>query len=73
MAHKWKADGVAQCIRAILEGRCVETLLRHLEIGKEILQRKGKRNKEKIAPSEAGLGLMFPELEKCDQLEYCLS
>ncbi|GAB1301041.1 H-2 class I histocompatibility antigen, Q10 alpha chain [Apodemus speciosus] len=39
-AHKWKADGVAQRIRAILEGRCVETFLRHLEIGKETLQRK---------------------------------
>ncbi|XP_051043421.1 patr class I histocompatibility antigen, A-126 alpha chain [Phodopus roborovskii] len=38
-AHKWKADGVADRIRAILEGRCVETLLRHLEIGKETLQR----------------------------------
>ncbi|CAO2636308.1 Class I histocompatibility antigen, Gogo-B*0101 alpha chain [Lemmus lemmus] len=38
-ANKWKADGVAGRIRAILEGRCVETLLRHLEIGKETLQR----------------------------------
>ncbi|XP_005372232.2 class I histocompatibility antigen, Gogo-B*0101 alpha chain-like [Microtus ochrogaster] len=38
-ADKWKADGVAGRIRAILEGRCVETLLRHLEIGKKTLQR----------------------------------
>ncbi|XP_055453038.1 class I histocompatibility antigen, B alpha chain-like [Psammomys obesus] len=38
-ARQWKADGVAERIRAILEGRCAETLLRHLEIGRETLQR----------------------------------
>nr|XP_042122415.1 patr class I histocompatibility antigen, A-126 alpha chain-like [Peromyscus maniculatus bairdii] len=38
-ALKWKADGVAEFFRAFLEGRGIETLLRHLEIGKETLQR----------------------------------
>lgn len=66
VANKWKAEGVAERFRAVLEGICVETLLRHLEIGKETLQRTGKRDNGKIPPSSLGLGLVFPELGKGD-------
>lgn len=45
-ALKWKADGVAEFFRAFLEGRGIETLLRHLEIGKETLQRTGMDTEE---------------------------
>lgn len=72
-ANKWKADGVAGRIRAILEGRCVETLLRHLEIGKKTLLRTGKRENEEIPPSALELGLRSLEVGKCDQMEDCLS
>nr|ACV04007.1 MHC class I antigen [Macaca nemestrina] len=37
--HKWEAAGVAEQKRAYLEGTCVEWLRRHLENGKETLQR----------------------------------
>ncbi|XP_031996800.2 patr class I histocompatibility antigen, A-126 alpha chain [Hylobates moloch] len=37
--RKWEAAGVAEQDRAYLEGTCVEWLRRHLENGKEILQR----------------------------------
>lgn len=70
-ADKWKADGVAGRIRAILEGRCVETLLRHLEIGKKTLQRTGKRENEEIPPSALELGLRSLEVGKCNQMGDC--
>lgn len=72
-ANKWKADGVAVRIRAILEGRCVETLLKHLEIGKKTLLRTGKRENGEIPPSALELGLRSLEVGKCDQLVDCLS
>ncbi|XP_058436634.1 patr class I histocompatibility antigen, CH28 alpha chain isoform X3 [Marmota monax] len=37
--RKWEAQGVTETNRAFLEGRCVEILRKHLENGKEILQR----------------------------------
>ncbi|XP_058409865.1 patr class I histocompatibility antigen, A-126 alpha chain-like [Diceros bicornis minor] len=37
--RKWEASGVAEQHRNYLEGRCVESLLRYLENGKETLQR----------------------------------
>uniref|UniRef100_A0A3Q2HDW1 Ig-like domain-containing protein n=1 Tax=Equus caballus TaxID=9796 RepID=A0A3Q2HDW1_HORSE len=37
--RKWEAAGEAEIYRNYLEGRCVEWLLRYLEIGKETLQR----------------------------------
>ncbi|XP_029410579.1 patr class I histocompatibility antigen, A-126 alpha chain-like isoform X2 [Nannospalax galili] len=37
--RKWQQAGVAEEKRAYLEGECVEWLLRHLENGKETLQR----------------------------------
>ncbi|XP_062953752.1 HLA class I histocompatibility antigen, A alpha chain-like [Cynocephalus volans] len=37
--RKWEADGWAEQLRAYLEGECVEWLRRHLENGKETLQR----------------------------------
>nr|ARR31560.1 MHC class I antigen [Chlorocebus pygerythrus]CRZ21429.1 MHC class I protein [Chlorocebus sabaeus] len=37
--RKWEAAGVAEQLRAYLEGTCVEWLRRHLENGKETLQR----------------------------------
>ncbi|XP_046505015.1 saoe class I histocompatibility antigen, A alpha chain-like, partial [Equus quagga] len=37
--RKWEAAGVAEQRRNYLEGTCVEWLLRHLENGKETLQR----------------------------------
>nr|XP_027780685.1 popy Class I histocompatibility antigen, A-1 alpha chain-like isoform X2 [Marmota flaviventris] len=39
--RKWEAQGVTETNRAFLEGRCVEILRKHLENGKEILQRAG--------------------------------
>uniref|UniRef100_A0A8C8T3M0 Ig-like domain-containing protein n=1 Tax=Peromyscus maniculatus bairdii TaxID=230844 RepID=A0A8C8T3M0_PERMB len=37
--RKWEQAGVAERLRAYLEGECVEWLLRHLENGKNALQR----------------------------------
>lgn len=37
--RKWEAAGEAERYRAYLEGECVEWLRRHLEMGKETLQR----------------------------------
>ncbi|XP_048653533.1 patr class I histocompatibility antigen, CH28 alpha chain-like isoform X3 [Marmota marmota marmota] len=37
--RKWEAQGVTETNRAFLEGRCMEILRKHLENGKEILQR----------------------------------
>nr|ACR38983.1 MHC class I antigen [Macaca mulatta]ADB89204.1 MHC class I antigen [Macaca mulatta] len=37
--RKWEAAGVAEQLRAYLEGTCLEWLRRHLENGKETLQR----------------------------------
>ncbi|XP_059099832.1 patr class I histocompatibility antigen, A-2 alpha chain-like [Peromyscus eremicus] len=37
--RRWEEKKIAEETRLILEGRCVAWLLRHLEIGKEILQR----------------------------------
>ncbi|XP_077017393.1 saoe class I histocompatibility antigen, C alpha chain-like isoform X2 [Tamandua tetradactyla] len=37
--RKWEAAGYAELLRACLEGTCVEWLRRHLENGKETLQR----------------------------------
>ncbi|XP_077017383.1 class I histocompatibility antigen, Gogo-B*0101 alpha chain-like isoform X2 [Tamandua tetradactyla] len=37
--RKWEAAGYAELLRAYLEGTCVEWLQRHLENGKETLQR----------------------------------
>nr|AGU42105.1 MHC class I antigen A [Macaca nemestrina] len=37
--RKWEAAGVAEQVRAYLEGECVEWLRRYLENGKETLQR----------------------------------
>nr|SON64198.1 MHC class I protein [Macaca fascicularis] len=37
--RKWEAAGVAEKLRAYLEGRCLEWLRRYLENGKETLQR----------------------------------
>ncbi|KAG8506037.1 Class I histocompatibility antigen, Gogo-C*0101/C*0102 alpha chain, partial [Galemys pyrenaicus] len=37
--RKWEAAGAAERRRSYLEGRCVESLLRYLEKGKETLQR----------------------------------
>nr|ACR46546.1 MHC class I antigen [Macaca fascicularis] len=37
--RKWEAAGVAEQWRAYLEGECLESLRRHLENGKETLQR----------------------------------
>ncbi|XP_028718389.1 H-2 class I histocompatibility antigen, Q10 alpha chain-like isoform X5 [Peromyscus leucopus] len=37
--RKWEQAGVAERLRAYLEGRCVELLHRYLEIGKDALQR----------------------------------
>nr|AHC01799.1 MHC class IB antigen [Chlorocebus aethiops] len=37
--RKWEAAGTAEQLRAYLEGTCVEWLRRHLENGKETLQR----------------------------------
>nr|SOT92961.1 MHC class I protein [Macaca fascicularis] len=37
--RKWEAAGVAERMRAYLEGQCLEWLRRHLENGKETLQR----------------------------------
>uniref|UniRef100_A0A8C6A8Y8 Popy Class I histocompatibility antigen, A-1 alpha chain-like n=1 Tax=Marmota marmota marmota TaxID=9994 RepID=A0A8C6A8Y8_MARMA len=39
--RKWEAQGVTETNRAFLEGRCMEILRKHLENGKEILQRAG--------------------------------
>uniref|UniRef100_A0A8D2K4A6 MHC class I-like antigen recognition-like domain-containing protein n=1 Tax=Theropithecus gelada TaxID=9565 RepID=A0A8D2K4A6_THEGE len=41
--RKWEAEGWAERFRAYLEGRCVESLRRYLENGKETLQRAGTR------------------------------
>ncbi|XP_036076156.1 patr class I histocompatibility antigen, A-108 alpha chain isoform X1 [Rousettus aegyptiacus] len=37
--RKWEEVGAAESYRAYLEGECVEWLLKHLEMGKETLQR----------------------------------
>ncbi|KAM9665272.1 class I histocompatibility antigen, Gogo-B*0101 alpha chain-like [Trichechus inunguis] len=37
--RKWERAGVAENLKAYLEGMCVESLLRYLENGKEMLQR----------------------------------
>ncbi|XP_028718386.2 H-2 class I histocompatibility antigen, Q10 alpha chain-like isoform X1 [Peromyscus leucopus] len=37
--RKWEQAGVAERLRAYLEGECMEWLLRHLENGKDTLQR----------------------------------
>ncbi|XP_012589841.1 PREDICTED: patr class I histocompatibility antigen, A-126 alpha chain-like [Condylura cristata] len=37
--RKWEASGRAEQMKNLLEGRCVDWLLRFLEMGKEILQR----------------------------------
>lgn len=41
--QEWEAKHVAQHWRQLLEGMCVAWLHRHLEKGKAILQRLGKR------------------------------
>lgn len=41
--RQWEADGVAETFNYFLEVSCVKWLLRHLEIGKETLQRSGTR------------------------------
>lgn len=50
--RQWEADDVAARISALLEGTCIVWLLRHLEIGKEILQRSGKGRGKAIPPSK---------------------
>ena len=42
--RKTEAAGDAAHVRIYLEGRCVESLRRHLEIGKDTLQRVGTRS-----------------------------
>lgn len=39
--RKWEADGVAEAFSHFWNGFCVLWLLKHLEIGNEILQRSG--------------------------------
>ncbi|XP_077874673.1 popy Class I histocompatibility antigen, A-1 alpha chain [Ictidomys tridecemlineatus] len=39
--RKWEAEGVTETNRAFLEWECLETLRKHLENGKETLQRTG--------------------------------
>ena len=41
--RKWEKEGEAEARRNYLEGRCVESLRRYLEIGKDTLQRAGTR------------------------------
>ncbi|XP_077017389.1 class I histocompatibility antigen, Gogo-A*0101 alpha chain-like isoform X7 [Tamandua tetradactyla] len=43
--RKWEAAGYAELLRAYLEGTCVEWLQRHLENGKETLQRTGGKGR----------------------------
>ena len=42
--RKWEAAGDAAQVRIYLEDRCVESLRRYLEIGKDTLQRVGTRS-----------------------------
>ncbi|KAK2113298.1 hypothetical protein P7K49_007564 [Saguinus oedipus] len=41
--RKWEMDNVAEKMRAYLDGRCLEWISRHLENGKETLERAGTR------------------------------
>lgn len=41
--RQWEADGVAEFFNDFFKSYCVQWLLRHLEIGKETLQRSGIR------------------------------
>ena len=41
--RKWEAAGDAAQVRNYLADRCVESLRRYLEIGKDTLQRAGTR------------------------------
>lgn len=41
--RQWEAKNVAESWKIYFEGRCIDTLLLHLELGKKILERSGKR------------------------------
>ncbi|XP_025229465.1 HLA class I histocompatibility antigen, Cw-12 alpha chain-like, partial [Theropithecus gelada] len=49
--RKWEATRYAERFRAYLEETCVESLRRHLENGKETLQRAGTRGTGEPSPS----------------------
>ncbi|XP_054554096.1 class I histocompatibility antigen, Gogo-B*0201 alpha chain-like [Talpa occidentalis] len=44
--REWEAGSTAENFRNFVEGRCLEWLLRFLEMGKEVLQHSGKRGLE---------------------------
>lgn len=42
--RRWEAKHLAEHWRIFAQGQCIAWLLRHLELGKEILQRSGRRD-----------------------------
>ncbi|XP_052600057.1 H-2 class I histocompatibility antigen, Q9 alpha chain-like [Peromyscus californicus insignis] len=69
--RKWEQAGVAEEVRAYLEGACVEWLRRYLEIGKDTLQRCSTQvqGRGQLLPlPRAGLS---PEEEETPQLGSC--
>lgn len=72
--QKWKNSIPAEFLGAYLEVECVQTLLRHLKMGKDILLRTGTMGPKGPWGTALGLGLeSLEERGKWDQLEYCLS
>lgn len=66
--RKWDAATVAENRKNFLEGRCLEWLRRHLENGRETLQRAGTRG----LPIFTLLGLASPKEGRVDSVsEYC--
>ena len=61
--RKWEAADEAEGERSYLQGRCVESLRKYLEMGKDTLQRAGIRGRgaSTISPRE---GAAFPQGEE---------
>uniref|UniRef100_A0A8D1SEA6 MHC class I-like antigen recognition-like domain-containing protein n=1 Tax=Sus scrofa TaxID=9823 RepID=A0A8D1SEA6_PIG len=72
--RKWEASGEAERDRNYLQGTCVEWLSRHLEMGKDTLQRRGIRGRgaSTISPRE-GAGFLKGEENGISLRIYSLS